>query len=161
MNKLTSATLVCLLAMPVQAAKLNSQTFHFTGRCGFGDMVYSWTNDKQPGAFIYPWLDDPILIRGVEAVIVPSKDWEGALFGAPYFAILAVGNNVDGDIMLAGAGSERFANFFGDDGFRFPARKWPMDYRAYIDLHAHCTPYRNAGVFLTLYYSTGEADAAR
>jgi hypothetical protein len=146
---------------------LNSQLFIFSGWCTGRDMVFRWSIDgKQAGsgerpsngeagaAFIYPWLDYDIAIRGVEVTVSSSSGWRSVLFGPANFRWLMVGNNASGDIMLSiPKGSLYGMNWFpAGTGFFFPGKrsKSPL---TYIDLHGACSLLGRANVFVNLYYT--------
>ena len=118
-----------MFAMLLAAAQANAAPplFLMEGHCNGSDMVYSWNGGSglappkgQYGkAFIYPWRDDPITIRGVEVVIAAPAKWEGYFIGPAYFGWLMVGNDATEDIMLMmGSDQPRGANMFpGESGF--------------------------------------------
>lgn len=149
-----------------QDAGLYSKTFTFRAHCTGADMVYSWSiNAGAPGegrapppgqygrAFIYPWTDSAITIRGVEVVDTAPARLSGYLLGAAYFGFLMVGNDASPDIMLMmGPGETRAANMFPNNGFGFPGRT-AMTPLTYIDLHGSCRWPRTAQMLLTLYYT--------
>jgi hypothetical protein len=166
-----SATLLFALAVAgarAQDTGLYSKTFTFRGNCTGVDMVYSWSLDSAapgdgrappPGqygrAFIYPWTEGPITIRGVEVVDTAPARLSGYLLGAPYFGFLMVGNDVFSDIMLMmGPGESHATNMFPNAGFGFPG-KTAMTPVTYIDLHGSCRWPRTAQMLLTLYYTYG------
>lgn len=137
------------------ADPINSQHFEFEGSCrGSGkDMVYTWNGgegkipppDQIGKSFIYPWLENDILIRGLELAVV--KPW------ASFVDWLAVGNNTWGDFMLLlGNGESHGANFYPGTAFRFPAKRKTTPL-TYIDLHGSCWHPFKARIFLELYYT--------
>jgi hypothetical protein len=159
--------LAAAVAHADESHTLFSRTFGFRGRCNGGDMVYSWKVDGGPAgsghplakgqfgpSFIYPWLDQPIAIRGVEVINTGPAGLAGYLFGPAYFGLLLVGNNASGDIMVSmGASGTRASNMFPHDmAFAFPARSATTPL-TYIDLHATCRWPHAAQILLTLYYS--------
>lgn len=147
---------LALFSIPCNAADLiNSQHFEFEASCrGSGkDMVYTWNGGENRipppteygKSFIYPWLDDDILIKGLELVVV--KPW------SVFIDWLAVGNNTWADFMLlVGNGQSRAVNFYPDFAFRFPG-KGSTTPHTYIDLHGSCWRPFKARVFLELYYA--------
>ncbi len=160
MVRLTAALLFTLAVAGARAqdAPLYSKTFTFRGHCTGADMVYSWSiNAGAPGegrapppgqygrAFIYPWTDSAITIRGVEVVDTAPARLSGYLLGAAYFGFLMVGNDASPDIMLMmGPGETHATNMFPNNGFGFPGRT-AMTPLTYIDLHGSCRwPSANA-----------------
>jgi hypothetical protein len=164
--RIASVALVGLfLIVPARAAELYSRTFTMSGRCDGGDMVYSWNGGsgsapkptEYGAAFIYPWLDSAIVIRGVEVVITSPARWWSLILGPPYFGFLMVGNDAWEDIMLMmGSDTLRAVNMFPDGrGFMFPGKK-NMTPLTYIDLHGSCRWPRKAQVLITIYYSPAD-----
>jgi hypothetical protein len=146
---------------------LNSQLFVFSGWCTGRDMVFRWSIDgKQAGAgeappntefgaaFIYPWLDYDIAIRGVEITVSAPSGWRSVLLGPANFRWLMVGNNASGDIMLSlPQGGLYGVNWFpSGTGFLFPGKR-TMTPMTYIDLHGACSLTGRANVFFNLYYT--------
>lgn len=167
MRTLAVALLASTISALAHAEPLYSKTFTMKAWCTGVDMVYSWrVNGGPPGpgvaqppneynpAFIYPWRDEDITIRGVEVTEAAPARLIGYLLGAPYFGWMMVGNDAAEDIMLmVGAGQNRAANFFpGDSGFHFPGKK-TMTPTSYIDLHGACRWPREAQMLVTIYYS--------
>jgi hypothetical protein len=146
---------------------LNSQLFVFSGWCTGRDMVFSWSIDGKPAgsgqappntefgaAYIYPWLDYDIAIRGVEVTVSASSGWRSLLFGPANFRWLMVGNNASGDIMLSLPQGGRYGvNWFPlGTGFSFPSKR-TMTPMTYMDLHGACSLMGRANVFLNIYYT--------
>ena len=146
---------------------MNSQLFILSGWCTGRDMVFDWSVDGKPAgsgvqpphteygnAYIYPWLNSDIMIRGVELTVSGSSGWRSLLFGPAHFRWLMVGNNASGDIMISlPRGGLHGINWFpAGTGFFFPTvkSKTPM---TYIDLHGACALGDRANVFLNIYYT--------
>lgn len=123
---------------------MQSQAFYLTARSTGRDLVRMWKIHGHEGPFIRPWEARAITIVGVELLqfpkwtIIPARiRW------------LMVGNSYTKDIMLMASGKQkRVANWFGKDGFAFPAKGSD----AYLDLHGHCWPGMTASVMLNFYY---------
>jgi len=164
---LVTAGTNALAAEPPGVASLNSQLFVLTSWCTGRDMVFRWSVDgKEAGdgvqppstqygrAYIYPWLDADIMVRGVEVTVSSAVGWKSLLFGPAHFRWLMVGNNASGDIMISlPRGALHGVNWYpAGTGFFFPdkRRATPL---TYIDLHGACSPWDGATVYLNLYYT--------